>query len=315
MLVVSSGAIALGRTVLGFRTAPCASRKARPPPPSGRSRSRASGPRRSAHDGITAGQVLLDARRHRGAPPLSQRARDARQASRVARRAVVNENDTVATSRDPLWRQRPPRRARRHHGGADLPDPALRCRRALRRRRLANDPTAKLIPLVERITPEIEAMAGGAGVRTIARRHAHQDRGGAASRRGAGTHMVIADGRQRNPLKRIARGRALHLVPDASPTRAPRARPGSPARSSPRARSSSTPAPSRRSAAARACCRPASRGSRASSRAATRCSIRDPRGAEIGRGLVAYDAEDAERIIGRSTRRYRRSWARAPAPK
>ncbi len=41
-----------------------------------------------------------------------------------------------------------------------------------------SNPNAKLIPIVESITPEIEAMAGGAGLRTVARRHAHQDRGG-----------------------------------------------------------------------------------------------------------------------------------------
>ena len=42
----------------------------------------------------------------------------------------------------------------------------------------AENPGAKLIPLVPRITPEIEAMAGGAASILLARRHAHQDRGG-----------------------------------------------------------------------------------------------------------------------------------------
>ena len=85
-----------------------------------------------------------------------------------------------------------------------------------------------------------------------------------------GTHMVIADGRAKNPLGRIAAGGALHLVPDAVEPRAPRARPGSPARSSRAARFTSTRARRGRCAPARACCRSASAASRAVSRAATR---------------------------------------------
>ena len=41
----------------------------------------------------------------------------------------------------------------------------------------AADPAARHIPVVERITPAIEAMAGGRRLRPVARRHAHQDRG------------------------------------------------------------------------------------------------------------------------------------------
>ena len=44
---------------------------------------------------------------------------------------VVNENDTMATTRDPLRRQRPPRRARRHHDRRRPPGPVLRRRRPL----------------------------------------------------------------------------------------------------------------------------------------------------------------------------------------
>jgi hypothetical protein len=44
--------------------------------------------------------------RHGGAPPLPQRARNAFDpAASRARVPVINENDTVATQRDPLWRQ------------------------------------------------------------------------------------------------------------------------------------------------------------------------------------------------------------------
>ena len=76
---------------------------------------------------------------------------------------------------------------------------------------------AKLIPLVERITPEIEAMAGASG--------SELSRGGMQTKIEAGKiattggmHMVIASGRVDHPLQAIAR-RQLHLVSDARQSR------------------------------------------------------------------------------------------------
>ena len=76
-----------------------------------------------------------------------------------------------------------------------------------------NGANAKLIPLVERITPEIEAMAGASG--------SELSRGGMQTKIEAGKiattggiHMVIASGRVAHPLQRD-RERALHLVPHA----------------------------------------------------------------------------------------------------
>ena len=93
----------------------------------------------------------------------------------------------------------------------------------------AHNPDARLIPVVPRITAEIEAMAGGAA--------SELSRGGMATKIEAGkiataggAHMVIADGRQPNPVGRIARGRSLHLVPDAARRRSRRGKNGSPAR-------------------------------------------------------------------------------------
>ena len=69
----------------------------------------------------------------------------------------------------------------------------------------AGDPTARHIAAVERITPAIEAMAGGAG--------SDLSRGGMRTKIEAGKiatvsgiHMVIADGRRERPLKAIADG-------------------------------------------------------------------------------------------------------------
>lgn len=67
------------------------------------------------------------------------------------------------------------------------------------------DPDAKLVPEVREITPEIAAMAGGAVSMT--------SRGGMVTKLEAGkialasgTHMVIASGRQLHPLQRLADG-------------------------------------------------------------------------------------------------------------
>ncbi len=66
---------------------------------------------------------------------------------------------------------------------------------------------AKLMPVVERITAEIERMAGAAG--------SELSRGGMRTKieaakiaTAAGTHMVIASGRKLHPLRAIAEGGA-----------------------------------------------------------------------------------------------------------
>ena len=81
-----------------------------------------------------------------------------------------------------------------------------------RRRRPAR--SAKLIPLVERITPEIEAMAGASG--------SELSRGGMTTKIEAGKiattggiHMVIASGRIDASAARDRRRRTLHLVSHA----------------------------------------------------------------------------------------------------
>ena len=73
---------------------------------------------------------------------------------------------------------------------------------------------AKLVPVVARITPEIEAMAGASG--------SELSRGGMLTKieagkiaTTAGTHMVIASGRVSIRCKTIGKGAALHMVPHA----------------------------------------------------------------------------------------------------
>ena len=84
---------------------------------------------------------------------------------------------------------------------------------------------AKLLPVVEKLTPEIEAMAGGAA--------SDLSRGGMRTKieaariaTAAGTHMVIADGRVAHP---IARWPKENAAPGSSrrPIRSRRGRSGS----------------------------------------------------------------------------------------
>ena len=133
VLVVSSGAIALGRGVLGL-----------PPGPLKLEESQAA---------AAVGQIALarawsetlgqrhhrrpdpaHPRRHRGAPALSQRPLDHRHPAEARRRAGHQRERHGRHQRDPLRRQRPAGRPRRHHDQRRPPDPALRHRRPLHRR-------------------------------------------------------------------------------------------------------------------------------------------------------------------------------------
>jgi glutamate 5-kinase len=157
---------------------------------------------------------------------------------------------------------------------------------------------AKLIRLVPRITAEIEAMAGSAG--------SELSRGGMRTKieagkiaTQAGTHMVIASGRIENPLRAIAGGRCTWFLTPANPVTA---------RKKWIAGSLEPKGTVTIDAGAVAALR---RGKSLLPAGVKRVDgmfsrgdavvIRDGDGSEIGRGLVAYDAEDADRIKGRAS--------------
>jgi glutamate 5-kinase len=157
------------------------------------------------------------------------------------------------------------------------------------------DPKARHIPLVPRITAEIEAMAGEA-----ASDHA---RGGMRTKieagkiaTHAGTHMVIGPGHLEHPLKAIADGgRATWFLT-----------PGNPITSRKKwiAGALEPKGALTIDAGAAAALR---RGKSLLPAGVIRVEgsfgrgdavvIRGPDGAEVGRGLVAYDAEDAAKIM------------------
>src|SRR5712692_3172372 len=163
----------------------------------------------------------------------------------------------------------------------------------------AGNAAASLVPLVERITPAIEAMAGAAG--------SELSRGGMQTKIEAGkiatsggTHMVIASGRVPHPLKTIADGaRCSWFLTPANPVTA---------RKKWIAGSLEPKGILTIDAGAVAALR---RGKSLLPAGVIRIDgqftrgdaviIRGPDGDEIGRGLVAYDADDAEKIKGRSS--------------
>ena len=163
----------------------------------------------------------------------------------------------------------------------------------------ATDPNAKLVPVVESVTSEIEAMAGSA--------ESELSRGGMRTKieaakiaTTAGTHMLIASGKIEHPLQAIADGgRCTWFLTPANPVTArKRWIAGSlepkgtltidaGAVNALRAGKSLLPAGVIRVD-----------GQFARGDAVV---VRGPDSREIGRGLVAYDAEDAEKIKGRSS--------------
>jgi glutamate 5-kinase len=163
----------------------------------------------------------------------------------------------------------------------------------------AQDPNARLIPVVDSVTSEIEAVAGDAA--------SELSRGGMRTKIEAakiattgGTHMLIASGKIEHPLQAIADGgRCTWFLTPANPiTARKRWIAGSlepkgtltidaGAVNALRAGKSLLPAGVIRVD-----------GQFARGDAVV---VRGPDSREIGRGLIAYDADDADRIKGRSS--------------
>ena len=299
VLVVSSGSIALGRSVLGLGTGPLKLEESQAAAAVGQIALARTWSEVLAHHGITAGQILLtlsdteERRRYlNGRATLSKL---------LEMRAVpvVNENDTVATS-EIRYGDNDRLGARvATMIGADLLI-LFSDIDGLYTAPPASDPSAQHIPLVGQITPAIEAMAGEAAS-TLSRggMRTKIDAGKIAT--AGGTHMLIADGRAKNPLRLVAEGARCTWFLTAS-----------------------SPATARKTwiagalepkgallvdaGAARALLGGASllpigvTGIEGGFSRGDAVLVRDAEGRVIGRGLVAYDAEEAGRILRRSSR-------------
>ena len=302
LLVVSSGAIALGRAVLRLPQGPLKLEDSQAAAAVGQIALARTWAEALSRHGITAGQVLVtlgdteERRRYLNARSTIDKLLEWRALP------VINENDTVATNEIRYGDN--DRLAARVatmvsadllvllsdiDGLYDAPPGTA----------AAAGPLPAHVPRVERITPEIEAMAGAAG--------SELSRGGMQTKieaakiaTGAGTHMVIASGRVEHPLRAISKGaRCTWFLTAANPVTA---------RKKWIAGSLEPKGTLTIDAGAVAALR---RGRSLLPAGIVRVDggfargdaviIRGPDGSEVGRGLCAYDAEDAQKIRGRSS--------------
>jgi glutamate 5-kinase len=298
LIVVSSGAIALGRSVLKLPKGPLKLEDSQAAAAVGQIALARIWAEVLGKHGIAAGQVLVtltdteERRRYLNARSTIGKLLEWRSVP------VINENDTVATTEIRYGDN--DRLAARvaTMTSADLLV-LLSDVDGLYDAPPAGNAKAKHIALVPRITAGIEAMAGEA-----ASDHA---RGGMRTKieagkiaTAAGTHMVIASGHVDHPLSAItAGGRTTWFLPQGNPVTS---------RKKWIAGSLEPKGTLTIDAGAAAALR---RGKSLLPAGVIRVDgvfgrgdaviIRGPDGAEIGRGLVAYDAEDAGKIMRKSS--------------
>jgi glutamate 5-kinase len=296
VLVVSSGAIALGRAVLKLPKGPLRLEDSQAAAAVGQIALARTWSEVLSRHAITAGQVLVtlqdteDRRRYLNARATIERLLEWRAVP------VINENDTVATNEI-------------RYGDNDRLAARVASMASADLLVLLSDvdglydappganANAKLIPLVERITPAIESMAGSAG--------SELSRGGMQTKieagkiaTGAGIHMVIAAGRVAHPLAAITDGaRCTWFLTPANPVAARKKW------------IAGSLEPKGTLTIDEGAVRALNSGKSLLPAGVVRIEgafargdavvIRGPDGAEVGRGLVAYDAEDADKIKGR----------------
>jgi len=298
LLVVSSGAIALGRSVLQLPGGALRLEDSQAAAAVGQIALARIWAQVLSRHGITAGQVLVtlqdteERRRYLNARSTIERLLEWRAVP------VINENDTVATNEI-------------RYGDNDRLAARVATMASADLLVLLSDidglydappgrsAQARLVPLVPQITPEIEAMAGAAGSE-LARGGMQTKIEAAKIATRAGTHMVIASGRIPHALQAITAGASCTwFLTAANPVTA---------RKKWIAGSLEPRGILTIDAGAVAALR---RGKSLLPAGVIRIDgqftrgdaviIRGPDGDDIGRGLVAYDAEDAEKIKGRSS--------------
>lgn len=218
-LVVSSGAIALGRTLLKLPPRALKLDESQAAAAVGQIQLARAWNAALAIHGIHTGQILLTLEdtetRHRY---LNARA-TLSELLRLKTVPVINENDTVATSEIRYGDN--DRLAARVASmiGADLLV-LLSDIDGLYTAPPASNPNAVHLPLVEDITPEIEAMAGDAGT-ALSRGGMRTKIDAARIATQAGTAMIIAKGAIDHPLAAIDEGaKSTYFTPSTAPTSA-----------------------------------------------------------------------------------------------
>ena len=299
ILVVSSGSIALGRSVLGLPKGALKLEDSQAAAAVGQIALARTWAEALGSHGITAGQILVtlwdteERRRYLNARATIERLLDMRAAP------VINENDTVATSEIRYGDN--DRLAARVAAMASADCLVLLSDvDGLYTAPPATDPNAKLLPVVPRVTAEIEAMAGGAA--------SELSRGGMRTKveaakiaTTAGVHMAIADGRVDHPLKRIAEGGPCtwFLTPSNPVTSRKKWIAGS---LEPKGVVRIDSGAAKALVSGKSLLPAGVTGIEGGFARGDCVLIRNPDGGEIGRGLIAYDAGEAAQIMGRSSR-------------
>jgi glutamate 5-kinase len=297
IIVVSSGAIALGRAVLKLPAGALRLEDSQAAAAVGQIALARAWSEVLGQHALTAGQVLVtlgdteERRRYLNARSTIAKLLEWRSVP------VINENDTVATTEI-------------RYGDNDRLAARVATMMSADLLVLLSDVDglydkppaesgARLVPLVARITPEIEAMAGATG--------SELSRGGMLTKieaakiaTSAGTHMIIASGHVRHPLRAIVDGAACSwFLTPANPVTA-------------RKKWIAGSLEPRGALVIDAGAVRALRGGKSLLPAGVvkiegafgrgdAVVVRGPDGHEVGRGLSAYDADDADKIKGRSS--------------
>jgi len=298
VILVSSGAIALGRRRLGLKHGTLRLEESQAAAAVGQIRLAHAYKELLESNDVTVAQVLLtleDSERRRRY--LNARA-TLESLLELGALPVINENDTVATAEIRYGDN--DRLAARvaQMTGADclvlLSDVA-----GLYSADPNRDPTARLLQEVRHITPEIEAMAGRAASRLGS--------GGMAAKiaaariaLAAGCHMCIAAGAARHPLRRIEEGgECTWFVPTATPAAARKQWIAGTLRP---AGAITIDAGALRALLDGRSLLPAGvTGARGRFDRGDTVSVLAADGVEVARGIIAYSDTDAARIMGRKT--------------
>lgn len=297
-LVVSSGAIALGRTLLGLGRRALKLEESQAAAAVGQIELASAWSREFRRHGLTSGQVLVTL----GDTEERRRYLNARATMSTLLKMkaipIINENDTVATSEIRYGdNDRLAARVATMMGGDMLI--LLSDVDGLYTAAPERDPNAQFFPIVDVITPEIMALAGGAaselsrgGMRT------KLDAGRIAN--AAGAAMIIASGKDLNPLTAIENGaRCTYFRPSPKPVSAYKTWIAGHLEATGHlhidegALRALVLGKSLLAAGVTEVNGAFSRGDTV--------SIHGPDGAEVARGLAAYDASDAVKIAGLKT--------------
>jgi len=298
VILVSSGAIALGRRRLGLKPGALRLEESQAAAAVGQIRlAHAYKELLETHE-VTVAQVLLtleDSERRRRY--LNARA-TLESLLELGALPVINENDTVATAEIRYGdNDRLAARVAQMTGAECLV--LLSDVDGLYSADPNKDPKAQFIHEVRHITPEIEAMAG--------RSASQLGSGGMAAKImaariavAAGCHLCIAAGSQRHPLQRIEEGAdCTWFVPSATPTAARKQWIAGTLRP---AGAVTIDSGALRALREGASLLPAGvTGARGRFDRGDTVSVLSTDGAEVARGIVAYSDADAARIIGRKS--------------